>query len=84
MAVPLAGAVGMVTVSPPSPSPVSLPSTLMVTGVSSLVEGLSATATGMSFTGVTVMVTVAVAQSPLASHTWYVKVSVPLKSGLGV
>ncbi len=70
VAVPLAGAVGMVTAMPPSPSPVSLPSTSTVTGVSSLVEGVSSTATGRSFTGVTVMVTVAVAQSGVASHTW--------------
>ncbi len=67
VAVPLAGAVGMVTVSPPSPSPVSLPSTSTVTGVSSLVEGLSATATGMLFTGVTVIVTVAVFPSAVPS-----------------
>jgi hypothetical protein len=58
--VPLAAFVPSVAVSAaPVSTSVSLPSTLPLTGVSSVVEAVSLTATGASFTPVTVIVTVA-------------------------
>ena len=54
---------------PPSPLGVSLPVTLPLTGVSSVVLFTSFTATGISSTAVMVIVTVAVEQSPSTSHT---------------
>src|SRR2546428_9007840 len=54
----------------PSPPKVSLVRTLTVTGVSSRVVAVSSLAMGKSSTGVTVMVTTAVSQSPRSEeHT---------------
>ena len=49
-----------------------------------MVDALTAAATGASFTGLTVIVTVAVLLSAVPSFALYVKVSVPLKSCVGV
>lgn len=63
-------------------SPVSVP----VSGVSSTVDVLNGLAIGKSFNGDTVMVTVAgnSPRIPNKSRALYVKVSTPLKLGLGV
>src|SRR6187401_2841413 len=71
-------------VFPPSPLGVSFVEASPITGVSSFVVFVSSTATGTSLTGVIVMIISAVEQSPLVSHTIYVIVSMPLKSGSGV
>ena len=53
-------------------------------GVSSLPLALPFCATGASFTGLTVRVTVAVLEPIVPSLAVKVKLSVPLKSGFGV
>ena len=65
--VPLVGSVVLVHTLPPSGLGVSLPARLPLTGLSLGVVVLSLTATGTTFTGRTVSVTVAVLLSPLAS-----------------
>ncbi len=62
----------------------SLPVTLCAVSVpSSFIVNVSSFATGASFTGVTVMVTVVGSQAALGSQTWYVKLTVPLKFAVG-
>ena len=61
-------AVAVVTVSGSPSTSLSLASTGMITGVSSLVVAVSGWATGASLTGVTVTVTVAVAKPPVPSR----------------
>src|SRR6188768_2889789 len=73
-----------VHIFPPSPLGVSFVEASPDTGVSSIVVFTSSTATGTSLTGVIVMTISAVEQSALVSHTMYVMVSIPLKSGSGV
>ena len=83
---PFTGACTLVTVTGPSPRPVSLLSRLaavIATAVSSAVVAVSATATGTSLTDVTVTNTVAVSVTP-PDVTVYVKLSAPLKLRLGV
>ena len=55
-----------------------------VIGVSSLPLALPSCATGASFTGLTVSVTVAVLEPTVPSLAVKVKLSVPLKFGFGV
>ncbi|MNI59297.1 hypothetical protein D3C73_1144540 [compost metagenome] len=66
-----------------SPS-TSVAVTVPLTVTSSLVVLASLLATGASFTGVTVMVIVAVDSPPFPSLAFTVKLSVPLKFALGV
>ena len=65
--VPLPGRTTAVTVSVSPSTSVSLASTSTVDGVVLGCRAVSSTATGASLTGVTVMVTVAVAVPPLPS-----------------
>ncbi len=80
--VPFRGAVpsDAVTVSPSTSDRATAP----LTATSSSVVWLSSAATGLSFTGSTVIVTVAVSVPPLPSEAEMVNVSVPLKSAFGV
>ena len=67
------------------PSSVSLESTLMVTGVFSIVDAVSFTDVGGLFCALTVTVTVAgFDTAPSLSATVYVKVSAPVKASSGV
>jgi hypothetical protein len=71
LAVPFVGGVVIVIVPVLGPSPpnVSFTNTGIDTFVSSsFTVALSASANGTSFTGATVMFTIAVSQSPFASH----------------
>ncbi len=77
--------VNWVTVRVSPSTSLSLVRTLPVAGVSSVTAvGPSLSATGASFTGFTPMLTVMVSVPPLPSSTMTVKLSLPLKSGLGV
>ena len=67
-----------VTLSVSPSTSVSLPRTAIVAGVSSLPTKVSSAATGASFTGVTLPLTLAVDVSPPGSATVYVKLGVPL------
>ena len=62
----------------------SVPASLTATGTSSAVVTFSPAAEGASFTGVTMMETVATAESSLPSFALKVKESVPLKLGFGL
>ena len=84
VALPCAGALIDVIVRASPSTSLSLSSTRMTTATSSSVVTESLTATGESFTGVTVSVTVTTAESAWPSFALYVKLSVPLKFATGV
>ena len=82
--VPCDGCVFPVTDRVSPSTSVSFVSTFPDTGVSSSVWAVSSLATGASFTGFTVIVTVAAFEFSSPSVATYVKVSVPLKFASGV
>ena len=62
----------------------SFEATVLETDVSSFVELASSKAIGASLIGLTVIVKLAVSQSPLGSHTLYVTTVEPLKFNAGI
>src|SRR5205809_112554 len=83
LAVPLVKLTEVMISGSPSTS-LSLTSAWIVTDTSSSVFVKSFTATGGSFTPVTVMLTIALAVLPLPSHRQYAVDAVPLKLAAGV